>query len=227
MTERPMTFPERLLTGYASFRENRLPADRARYRVLAETGQRADIMVIGCSDSRAAPELIFDAAPGELFVLRNVANLIPPYDPDGQYHGTSAAIEYAVMSLRVHHVVVMGHGHCGGIAAFLAGRTAPAGERRGDFIDKWMSLVAPAEALVAGDPGDDAARQRALEFASVRQGIANLRTFPYIPGLEEIGEITLHGAWFDISTGELLVLDGSAGQFEPVTSDVAVAPVQE
>jgi carbonic anhydrase len=227
LTESSPIFPERLLTGYASFRENRLPVDRARYRVLADVGQRAEIMVIGCSDSRAAPELIFDAAPGELFVLRNVANLIPPYDPDGQYHGTSAAIEFGVMNLRVRHVLVMGHGRCGGIAAFLGGRRVAAGGPQGDFLDKWMSLVAPAAALVADEPGDDAARQRALEFASVRQGIGNLRTFPYIRSLEEIGELALHGAWFDISTGELLVLDASAGQFQLVTPDVPVTLAQE
>jgi carbonic anhydrase len=204
-------FPSRLTAGYASFRDNRLPGDRARYRVLAEIGQRSQIMIVGCCDSRAAPETIFDAAPGELFVVRNVANLVPPHDPDGQYHGTSAAIEFAVMNLKVHDVVIMGHGRCGGVEAFLAKRDKP-----GDFIDKWISLLQPAAALVADAPAETAARQRALELASIRHGIVNLKTFPYVRDLVEIGELRLHGAWFDISTGELLVLDAETGDFVPV-----------
>ncbi len=202
------TFPTKLITGYASFRDHRLPGDRARYRVLAEAGQRAEIMVIGCCDSRAAPETIFDAAPGELFVVRNVANLVPPHDPDGQHHGTSAAIEFAVLTLKVRHVVIMGHGRCGGVEAFLAGRS-----KSGDFIGRWTSLLQPAAELIADEPQETAARQRALEFASVRQSIANLETFPYVRDLTAIGELQLHGAWFDISTGELMVLDREAGAF--------------
>lgn len=205
-----MSLPTRLLQGYGAFRENRLAADRARYRALAETGQRPEIMLIGCCDSRAAPETIFDAAPGEMFVVRNVANLVPPHDPDGQYHGTSAAIEFAVLVLEVRHIVVMGHGRCGGIAAWLSGR-----ESAGDYIGKWMSLVAPAAALVAEAPSDAAARHRALEFASIRQTIANLATFPYVRERAAAGTLSLHGAWFDISTGELFALDQASGTFEP------------
>jgi carbonic anhydrase len=201
-------FPERLIDGYRSFRAERLPADAARYRQLAERGQRPEIMVIACCDSRSAPETIFDAAPGELFVHRNVANLIPPYDPDGAYHGTSAAIEFAVVELQVRHVVVMGHGRCGGVAAFLAG--VPAG---GDFIGKWISLMAPAARLVAEDTGDAAARQQATEFASVRQSIDNLETFPFVRARLAERAITFHGAWFDIATGALMVLDRKSGRF--------------
>jgi carbonic anhydrase len=201
-------FPPRLMTGYNAFRDHRLPGDRERYRVLAETGQRAQIMVVGCCDSRAAPETIFDAAPGELFVIRNVANLVPPHDPDGQYHGTSAAIEFAVMSLRVRHIVIMGHGRCGGVEAFLSGRAGA-----GDFIGKWISLLQPAAEFVADDPSATAGKMRALEFAAVRLGIENLKSFPYVRDLAEIGEVQLHGAWFDISTGELLVLDQESGEF--------------
>jgi carbonic anhydrase len=203
-------FPERLLVGYDSFRANRLPEDSARYRILADAGQRPQIMFIGCSDSRAAPEQIFDADPGELFVVRNVANLVPPYDPDGHYHGTSAAIEFAVQHLKVRHIVVMGHGRCGGISAFLDGRDDP-----GDFIDQWISLLGPAAADLPADL-DEKARHRALEFASIRQGIENLKTFPMIANLASIGEIELHGAWFDISSGELLVLDQSRATFEKI-----------
>jgi len=215
MTETP-AFPSRLLRGYTAFRDQRLPQESARYRILAETGQRPRTMIIGCCDSRAAPETIFDAAPGELFVIRNVANLVPPYDPDGEYHGTSAAIEFGVMGLKVRYILVMGHGRCGGVQAYIASRDAGANapEEPSAFIGKWISLVAPAEKLVCESPEDAAGRQRALEFASIRQGIANLRTFPSIRNLEEIGEIELHGAWFDISTGELHVLDQETGRFE-------------
>lgn len=205
-------FPERLLAGYDSFRANRLPEDSARYRILADAGQRPQIMVIACSDSRAAPETVFDANPGEIFVVRNVANLVPPYDPDGHYHGTSAAIEFAVAHLKVRHIVVMGHGRCGGISAYLDGKADP-----GDFIDRWISLLTPAAESLSNEL-DEKMRQRALEFASVRQGIENLKSFPMIASLASIGEIELHGAWFDISTGELFVLDGARGTFEQVGS---------
>src|SRR5499427_4358375 len=137
-----MSLPQRLLDGYATFRAGRLPAEQSRYRDLAEHGQSPEIMVIGCCDSRVSPEVIFDARPGELFVVRNVANLVPPYSPDGLYHGVSAALEYGIAVLRVKHLVVLGHGRCGGIQAFAS--NAPTG----DFIGKWISLLAPAAASV-------------------------------------------------------------------------------
>src|SRR5499425_1391532 len=137
-----MPFPQRLIDGYAAFVRNRLRFEQARYRELAETGQSPEIMVIGCCDSRVSPEVIFDAGPGELFVVRNVANLVPPYSPDGLYHGVSAALEYGVSVLRVKHLVVLGHARCGGIQAFAS--NAPTG----DFIGKWISLLAPAAASV-------------------------------------------------------------------------------
>ncbi|MBN9059152.1 MULTISPECIES: carbonic anhydrase [Kaistia] len=207
-------FPSRLLRGYSTFREQRLPQESSRYKVLAETGQRPRTMIVGCSDSRAAPETIFDAAPGELFVVRNVAALVPPFTPDGEHHGTSAAIEFGVLSLKVRDLVVMGHGRCGGITGYLAARDAPP-DLKGhtDFVGKWISLLKPAEALICEDPAETADRQRAMEFASIRQTIANLRTFPWIRSLEEIGELELHGAWFDISTAELYLLDKETGRF--------------
>jgi len=208
-------FPSRLLRGYAAFREQRLPQESSRYRVLADAGQRPRTMIVGCCDSRAAPETIFDAAPGELFVVRNVANLVPPYDPDGEYHGTSAAIEFAVMGLKVQHIVVLGHGRCGGVQAYMAARDGQGGAiaPSSDFIGKWISLIAPAEGLLCDDPLYAADAQRALEFASVRKAIENLRTFPTIRNLEAIDEIELHGAWFDISTGELWVMNNETGDF--------------
>jgi carbonic anhydrase len=135
-----MSLPPRLVEGYEAFRAGRLPAEQSRYRDLAEHGQSPEIMVIGCCDSRVSPEVIFDARPGELFVVRNVANLVPPYAPDGSYHGVSAALEYAVTVLRVQHIVVLGHARCGGIQAYA--NNAPPG----DFIGKWTSLLAPAAA---------------------------------------------------------------------------------
>jgi carbonic anhydrase len=207
-------FPSRLLRGYTNFRDQRLPQESSRYKVLAETGQRPRTMIIGCSDSRAAPETIFDAAPGELFVVRNVAALVPPFTPDGEHHGTSAAIEFGVLSLKVRDLVIMGHGRCGGITGYLADRDAPPDlQARTDFVGKWISLLKPAEALICDDPAETADRQRAMEFASIRQTIENLRTFPWIRSLEEIGELELHGAWFDISTAELYLLDKKTGRF--------------
>src|SRR5258705_10869312 len=135
------SFPQHLLDGYRTFTTQRLPTEQNRYRELAERGQQPEIMVIGCCDSRVSPEAIFDAGPGELFVVRNVANLVPPYAPDGSYHGVSAALEFGVGALRVKHIVVLGHAHCGGVRAFAEG-SAPLSP--GDFIGKWMSLIAPA-----------------------------------------------------------------------------------
>lgn len=207
--------PDRLLLGYASFARGRLEIERSRYRDLAEVGQSPQIMVVGCCDSRVAPETIFDSGPGELFVVRNVANLVPPYAPDGQYHGTSAALEFGVLGLQVRHVVVLGHGRCGGVRAFREPGAAPLSP--GDFIGKWITLLEDAAQRLAClelDPRDDP--QTALERASVRQSIENLRTFPYIAEREAAGDLRLHGAWFDISTAELHALDPETGAFKGV-----------
>ncbi len=202
-------FPERLRTGYVAFRDGRLAIDRDRYRRLAEKGQRPETMIIACCDSRSAPETIFDAAPGELFVHRNIANLIPPFDADGHQHGTSAALEFGVTKLKVQHLVIMGHGRCGGIEAYLSG--VPMDDT--DFIGPWIKLLKPASEFLADDPSQGAARQRALEFSSIRRSVENLRTFPWVAEAERSGALQLHGAWFDIGTGELLVLDPTSGEF--------------
>src|SRR5262249_31940308 len=135
------SFPDRLLAGYRTFATQRLPTEQTRYRELSERGQSPEVMVIGCCDSRVSPEVIFDAGPGELFVGRNVANIVPPYAPDGAAHGVSAALEFGVQVLRVKHIVVLGHAQCGGVGA-LVQDAAPLSP--GDFIGKWMSLLAPA-----------------------------------------------------------------------------------
>ncbi|MCI4660415.1 MAG: carbonic anhydrase [Neomegalonema sp.] len=207
-----MTFPDHLIKGYHAFISNRYVEESNRYRDLAETGQKPETLMIACCDSRAAPETIFNARPGEIFVVRNVANLVPPYKPDGEYHSTSAALEFAVQSLRVRNIVVLGHGRCGGIKAALS----PGGEplSPGDFIGKWMGLLAPAaETVSTNSLMTDGERQTALERISIRHSIENLRTFPCIDILEKKGKLGLHGAWFDISTGELWVMDPSNNDF--------------
>ncbi len=163
-------------------------------------------MIIACCDSRAAPETIFDAGPGEIFVMRNVANLVPPYAPDGKHHATSAAIEFAVIALGVKHVVVMGHGRCGGIRAVVDGSDPLSA---GDFIGKWMSDVKDVAEAVRHDHPEDHVHdlQTAVEHACVEHSLANLRTFPWLRMRENKRDITVHGAWFDIALGELHVFD--------------------
>jgi carbonic anhydrase len=214
-----MPFPQRLLEGYRAFRESRLPREQDRYRELAETGQHPEIMVIGCCDSRCSPEVIFDARPGELFVVRNIANIVPPYAPDAQAHGVSAALEFGVAALKVRHIVVLGHAGCGGIKAF-AEKAAPL--MPSDFIGNWMRLMAPA-AEKAGAPGslswpDYLTR---LEQANVANSLENLLTFPRLRERVERGEIVLHGAYFGVATGELSVRDPASGKFLPVAGNYA------
>jgi carbonic anhydrase len=204
--------PEHLLDGYRSFMANRYASESGRYRTLADNGQKPKTMVIACCDSRAAPETIFDCGPGELFVVRNVANLVPPYKPDGEYHGTSAALEFAVQSLKVTDIVVLGHGRCGGIQASLSQDHEPLSP--GDFIGNWMKLVQPAADMIAANTLLTAGeRQRAMERVSIRFSLQNLRTFPCVNILEGKGRLALHGAWFDISTGELWVMNPQTGDF--------------
>ncbi|TXL74181.1 carbonic anhydrase [Vineibacter terrae] len=219
-------FPKRLAEGYRAFLDGRFVHERSRYEMLAETGQRPEIMVVGCVDSRVSPEVIFDAAPGELLVVRNVANLVPPYEPgrDSQ-HGTSAALEFGVQALRVKHIVVLGHAFCGGIRAF-ADEQEPLSP--GDFIGRWMSQIAPAaQTLGPRAPDDDGAYLRRLEFASVELSLKNLMTFPCVRILVERGKLTLHGAYFGVASGRLLVRDPASGRFEPVTGSLPERPVAD
>lgn len=201
-----MSFPKRLLDGYGNFRTGRYAQEADRYKKLGEGLQRPSVMIIACCDSRAAPETIFDAGPGEIFVMRNVANLVPPYAPDGKHHATSAAIEFAVLSLGVSNVVVMGHGRCGGIRAVVDGSDPLSS---GDFIGKWMSDVKDVATMVRHDHPEDHAHdlQTAVEHASVEHSLANLRTFPWLRMREHKGDVGIHGAWFDIALGELHVYD--------------------
>jgi carbonic anhydrase len=207
-----MSFPEHLLTGYKHFMSGRYASERDRYRQLAQTGQKPQTLVIACCDSRTAPEIVFDSSAGDIFVIRNIANLIPPYQPDTKFHATSSALEFAVQALKVSDIVVMGHAGCGGIKAALDPEAEPLSP--GDFIGQWMSMLKPvAEQIQDKNELTKTERQTALERISIRHSIANLRTFPCVKILEDRGKLKLHGAWFDISTGELWVMDPKTGDF--------------
>ncbi|UXN74567.1 carbonic anhydrase [Devosia sp. A8/3-2] len=208
------SFPDHLLEGHANFMAGRYAREKDRIRDLATEGQNPTTMIIACCDSRAAPEMIFDSGPGRLFVLRNVANPVPTYQPDGGQHGTSAAIEFAVKALGIANIVVMGHGRCGGIKAALNPDSKPLDT--GDFIGKWMSMLGGLpDQIVQNELMTPAERQTALERISIRNSIRNLRTFPYVASLEAEGKIAVHGARFDISTGELWVMNSSGDFIRP------------
>jgi len=205
-------FPQHLLDGYRAFAQGRLSRDGDRYRELA-AGQSPTTMVIGCCDSRAAPETIFESGPGEIFVVRNVANLVPPFAPDAGETGTAAGIEFAVNGLGVSNIVVMGHSGCGGIKAARDTAHTPLAE--GDFIGKWMAEVSVlAKEMAAEGQAHVEDPQTLLERLSVRSSLANLRTFPYVAEREADGDLALHGAWFDIGAGALWRLDQDSGEFE-------------
>lgn len=203
----------RLIEGFRNFRQHLWPENRALFRALADRGQAPSVMVIACADSRVDPQMIFSAAPGEIFTVRNVANLVPPYAPNRDYHGTSAALEFAVRSLAVHHIVVLGHADCGGVRALMGGPD-PAGNS--DFIDSWMRIAAPARARALAKTGGDAqAAQHVCEHETVKVSLDNLMTFPWIRERVETGQLALHGCYFGIEAGQLLLLDRD-GEFRPV-----------
>ncbi len=179
------------------------------FEALAADGQHPRALVLACIDSRVDPAMIFDAGPGELLIVRNVANLAPPYAPDAAYHGTSAALEFGVRVLRVPNLVVLGHGQCGGVQALLGG--APEAAR--DFVAPWMAMAAPArQRALACDTLE--ARQRCCEHEVVKLSLANLLTFPWIAERVAAGDLALHGAWFAIHSGELTLLRPD-GAFAP------------
>ena len=224
MDKPAVPFPQRLTEGYRAFLDDRFVREQDRYEELGENGQTPQIMLIGCCDSRVSPEVIFDARPGEMFVARNIANLIPPFQPDDQLHGTSAALEYAVQALKVRHIVVLGHGRCGGIRAFADDSQQALSP--GDFIGKWITLIAPAAERTGGrgrnESFDDYLHRPALasEEANVRLSLENLRTFPCVKILEEKGRLHLHGAFFAVATGVLMILDPATGQFIPAVGEM-------
>ncbi len=207
--------PARLVAGYEDFLGGRFRREQDRYGQLAKTGQKPKVLLIGCCDSRVSPEVIFDAGPGEIFVVRNVANLVPPYAPNDDLHGTSAALEFAVLSLAVEHIVVMGHASCGGVRAFVdnAGEAPPPG----DFIGHWMSLIKPAAERVGPPEAPLDLYAERLAKASIIHTLANLRTFPYVRERETHGQLALHGAYFGVADGRLLALDEKSGEFLPIS----------
>jgi carbonic anhydrase len=212
-----ITFPQSLLDGYRTFRTQRLPIEQSRYRELSERGQSPETMVIGCCDSRVSPEVIFDAGPGELFVVRNIANLVPVYQPDSGAHGVSAALEYAVNVLRIKHIVVLGHAQCGGIRAFVD-KIEPLSP--GDFIGKWMAMfIKPGEVVEQRSHESMLDFVTRIEKAAVFRSLENLQTFPFVRAKVESGELQLHGAYFGVAEGSLFVLDKQTKQFRMANSD--------
>jgi carbonic anhydrase len=212
-----MPFPQSLLEGYKTFTTQRLPTEQSRYRELSAHGQSPEVMVIGCCDSRVSPEVIFDAGPGELFVMRNIANLVPTYQPDANAHGVSAALEFAVNVLHVKHIVVLGHAQCGGIRAFVD-KAAPLSP--GDFIGKWMAMfIKPGEKVEQRDRESMQDFVTRIEKAAVFRSLENLMTFPFVRSAVERGEMVLHGAYFGVAEGTLFVLDQATKEFKTANSE--------
>ncbi|ROT97763.1 carbonic anhydrase [Histidinibacterium lentulum] len=208
--------PDYLVRRYQGWKATTYADNRAWYRRLAEDGQHPRAMIISCCDSRVHVTSIFGADQGEFFIHRNIANLVPPYESGGGQHGTSAAIEYAVTSLKVAHVIVLGHSICGGVQGcydMCEGR-APELEASTSFVGRWMDILRPGYQRLPA--GDDAARVRALEKAAVLVSLENLQTFPFVETATAAGDLTLHGLWTDIAEGGLETWDPAAGDFVPV-----------
>ena len=212
-----MTFPKHLLEGYKAFATQRLPTEQTRFRELSVKGQSPEVMVIGCCDSRVSPEVIFDVGPGELFVVRNIANLVPVYQPDGTAHGVSAALEYAVTVLKVKHIVVLGHAQCGGIRAFVD-KIEPL--TPGDFIGKWMQMfIKPGEVVEQREHESMAQFVERIEKAAVFRSLENLMTFPFVRKAVDGGQMQTHGAYFGVAEGSLFVLDKTTKEFKKANGE--------
>jgi carbonic anhydrase len=204
-----------LIKGYHQFRATEWQSERKRWSELAE-GQSPKVMILACSVSRSVPAVIFDAKPGEIFVVRNVAALAPPYETTPGNHGVSAALEFAVSQLEVDDIVVMGHGLCGGCAAALTGQFDGLPHGEGQFIANWVSLLDEAKDLVlARNQELDRKAFEEMELEAVRVSLANLRTFPFIAEREKAGKLKLHGSHFSIAEGKLYLLDEAEGIFRP------------
>lgn len=197
-----------LLAGFKAFKAHYFEQRPRLFQYLIEAGQQPDVMIIACSDSRVDPAILLNTQPGELFVVRNVANLVPPYQPDGHYHGTSAALEFAVRDLKIRHIVVLGHSQCGGVAALKRfGGGAPVDR---EFIAPWVSI---ADSILSRTPPEDTG---ALERATVQVSLANLLSFPWIAKAVASGAIDLHGWWFDLEHGALWGTDSAATAFRQI-----------
>jgi carbonic anhydrase len=203
-----------LIAGYRRFRTDGYDRERERWSRLAE-GQSPRVMVIACSDSRVDPSIIFDVSPGEIFVVRNIANLVPPFEIGGGRHGVSAALEFAVTVLEVEGIMVLGHGQCGGVEASLSRRFEGAPPGNGGFIAHWVDLLDEARDRVVASGVDEETARRTLEKDAVRVSLTNLRTFAAIAEREKAGRLKLHGAWFAVRHGVLELLDEETGAFAP------------
>lgn len=207
---------KKLIKGFKRFQKNYFKGDDVLFDQLRH-GQTPKVLLIGCSDSRVDPAILTDCQPGDLFVIRNVANLIPPYEPDARYHGVSSAIEYAVRFLQVEHVIVMGHSHCGGIESLLqSSKESPIGE----FIDHWVEILRPAKEAVLRDLSNKTPdmQARACEQASIMISLENLLTFPWLAERVEAEKLALHGWYFDLEAGQMLGYHPDTGEFEKLTA---------
>ena len=208
---------KKLIEGYRQFHRDYFKNDPAVYDKLVKEGQSPEVLMIACSDSRTDPALVTNSMPGDLFVVRNVAAIIPPYEKGGGYHGTSAAIEFAVRSLKVKHIVVLGHALCGGVMA-LANREKVCKDY--EFLESWVSIgqsaLAEVESQLKGESQE--MRQRALEQAVIVTSLKNLMTFPWVADKVESGEIILHGWYFDLESGKLMEFDPATSLFKNIVS---------
>lgn len=212
-----MSVINRLIAGFRVFRATYYELRPTLFANLVQHGQQPKVMVIACSDARVDPAILLTVEPGELFVIRNVANLVPPYQPDGFYHGTSAALEFGVRDLEVEHIIVLGHYRCGGIRALRQVSAGHPVDR--EFITPWVSIACGPccqELVDKGDAVSEADRIRIMEQAAIRTSLSNLRTFPWIREREDDGRISLHGWWFDLEKGELHQLNASSNNFEAI-----------
>lgn len=200
---------ERFLEGYRLFRSNYFEQNKEFITSLMAKGQKPKVMLIACSDSRIDPSLKFGAEPGDMFIVRNVANLVPPYGPDSMYHGTSAALEFAVRGLEIEHIIVMGHARCGGIHSLMHD-----GAHTDDFISSWMAIAKPAREAALAVTKEPAAAQRLCEQEAVKTSLRNLKTFPWVAERLEQGKLKIHGWYFDLETATLYILDDT-GAFTP------------
>ena len=208
------TAVDKLMKGYRSYRDEKYESIRPLIEDLVARGQRPQVAVIACSDSRVDPAILFQADPGDLFVIRNVANLVPPMEKDSGYHGTSAALEFAVLGLTVKHLVVLGHAHCGGIKAMMSPES---NENTFTYVPTWVSMLEAAHrrVLATMSQASPEARTRACEQNAVLVSLENLTTFSWVRERVESGDLQLHGWYVDIAVPELCVYDWGAGKFIP------------
>ena len=215
--EHARALPSCFVDRYNGWKSSRFAENRARYEHLADEGQKPSAMVIACCDSRVQVASIFDAGPGEFFMHRNIASLVPPCTPDGNMHGTSAAVEYAVTALKVGHLIVLGHSSCGGVAgchAMCSGQ-APELEGKSSFVGRWVEILRPGYERVAARK-DETDPIRALEHEAVVVSLENLMTYPFVQEAVAARALSLHGLWVNIRSGDLLQCMPETGRFEPV-----------